>query len=73
MKVLDTNKSFRTRSRTMPVNFIKHINSSGSIPFFFEVDLFSMTTFFISKNVVDKQSNIINELTNRVNIFKNYN
>ena len=29
--------------------------------------------FLISKNTISKQNNVINELTERVNIFKNYN
>ena len=72
-KILDTNKSFRTRSTTMPSNFIKYVNLTHSVPFFLEVDLFSMSTFIISENTISKQNNVINELTERVNIFKNYN
>ena len=57
----------------MPSSFIKYINLTYSVPFFIEVDLFSMSAFLISENTISKQNNIINELTERVNIFKNYN
>lgn len=71
--VVDTNKSFRTRSTTMPTAFLKYINLSSSIPCFIEVDFFSMSVFVIYNKKLNQQNLIQNRFTHQITIFKNYN
>jgi hypothetical protein len=72
-RVTDTNKSFRTRSTTLPSSFLKYVNFSNSIPSIFEADLFSMSSFKVREGGINKKNIITNKLTHCVNIFKNYN
>jgi len=72
-KLLETNKSFRTRATKIPSNFLNFINLETAIPNSLEVDFFTNSLFIIDKvnssNPIDNK----NKLLSKVNIFKNYN
>lgn len=72
-KILETNKSFRTRSNNMPNSFQKLIYYSVSIPTFLEVDLITSSFFVVDVHMDTLSLQNLNELLPRLNIFKNYN
>lgn len=72
-KVLETNKSFRTRATKIPSNFLNFINLETTIPNSLEVDFFTNSLFVISKTASNSPIDNKNKLLSKVNIFKNYN
>ena len=72
-KVLETNKSFRTRATKIPANFLNFINLETTIPNSLEVDFFTNSLFIINKTNTISPIDNKNKLLAKVNIFKNYN